>query len=97
MVTQLMHNFKKRILADKNGKIVIWQKPNVALYLVAASWVMSRFGTVEFQRFARNIFLLSLLYWAIIELFYGVNLLRRLLGGFFVAYAVWQLFAQTAL
>jgi hypothetical protein len=87
----------KKLFADTNGKIVIWQKPSVALYLVAASWVMSRFGTVEFQRFARNIFLLSLLYWATNELFYGVNLFRRLLGGFFVAYAVWQLFIQTAL
>jgi Co/Zn/Cd efflux system component len=73
--------YSKRFFQDKHGKIVIWQMPNVPLWIwVGCSvlgWAMKR-GIVHTA--AGIIGTIALIVWALLEIFSGVNIFRRVLG-----------------
>ncbi|MDB5170654.1 MAG: hypothetical protein JWO35_348 [Candidatus Saccharibacteria bacterium] len=74
-------NLWDRIWKDRNGKIVIFQMPNVWLLLWAALATASIFvprGTAQDVLYWSSSALLVV--WALLELFKGVNYFRRALG-----------------
>jgi hypothetical protein len=72
-----------RIWRDKRGKIVIYQNPNIWLIawavLAFISMVVPRGKTSDIVWWASTI---VLAFWALLELFRGVNYFRRALGAF---------------
>lgn len=65
---------------DKTGRIVVWQRPNV--WLIA--WVVLTLVSLFLNGVVSNIIwyvaLADLALWAVLEMWKGVNYLRRLLG-----------------
>lgn len=73
---------------DDNGRLVIWQKPNLWL----AGWVALTVMSLLFSGRAADVFTwaasASLITWAGLEVAQGVNYFRRALGLFVLIYAV---------
>lgn len=65
---------------NKKGKIVIWQMPNAFLI----GWVVFTFISLLINGRTADVFqwlgIISLLIWALLEIFKGVNYFRRFLG-----------------
>lgn len=76
-----MNGLIKWWFADKDGNIVIAQKPNVPILLWFVSWP---FALLLPEGTTRNVIytfsMVSLAVWAVLELAFGVNRFRRLLG-----------------
>lgn len=69
------------IFKDNQGKFVIAQKPNLPIIVWALATIVGL--VVDGENFGRAldiIALTSLVYWALLEIFRGVNLFRRILG-----------------
>jgi hypothetical protein len=68
------------LLRDKQGHIVLWQAPNLALMIWIVAWALAwpLHGTAhQLVHFAGGV---ALFIWAVLELFDGVTPFRRLLG-----------------
>jgi len=81
-----------KIFRDKQGKIVIIQFPNIPL----AVWIIGLLlvkvlPSGDFSEFCRHISTLGLVVWGIIEILYGVNYFRRLLGAAIIISTVYGL------
>lgn len=71
-----------RFWRDKDGRVVVWQSPNLPLWVWIISTVLSRvlpYGQLNFV--AALVSFGSLFTWAWLELFHGVNYFRRTLGA----------------
>lgn len=81
-----------KIWRDKNGKIVIWQWPNVWLYAWAGLAMVSLFlnkGLLsDVFSWASHV---ALIVWALLEIFKGVNYFRRGLGAVVLIFAILSL------
>ncbi len=75
------HDFKDEWLRDRNGTVVIGQVPNIPLVVFFITGV---FAIVSFHGFwhglAQLIAILSILFWAWLEIRSGVTRMRRLMG-----------------
>jgi len=72
---------KQTFWEDKNGKFVVWQRPNILL----ATWFLALALSIVLpdnaaSRFISMISGFAILIWAVLELIWGVNYFRRLLG-----------------
>jgi hypothetical protein len=68
------------LLRDRDGQVVLWQTPNLALGIWIVAWVVALplHGTVhQLVHFAGGV---ALFIWAVLELFDGLTPFRRLLG-----------------
>jgi hypothetical protein len=81
---------------DKQGHIVIGQRPNLPIVLAFSLWVAS---FVAKSGLAHDIFyglfLVFLTWWAVLELLKGVNYFRKFLGMIvlvFIAYKIVTIF-----
>jgi hypothetical protein len=83
-----MHRFWSKIWLDKNGKLVIWQTPNVWLISWAVLTFLSLFFTGTPAKFMSWAGEAVLLIWAVLEIIGGVNYFRRLLGLLVFVYTV---------
>ena len=70
-----------KIAKDKNGKLTIWQSPNLSIIVWAVATLASKFvssgrphQTLELIAFG------AIFVWAWLEIFFGVNYFRRALG-----------------
>lgn len=74
-------NSIKKFFTDKNGSIVVFQRPNLPiiawlLFLgLAKIWQTGRWHSV-FSAAST----ISLIFWALIEIFWGASYFRRVLG-----------------
>ena len=73
------------IFKDKNGKVVIAQRPNLPLIVWGVATVSGLFikdgpGAVLLDLLAT----VGIITWALLEIFLGVNIFRRLLGAGFL-------------
>ena len=71
----------RRIWHDKEGKVVLWQRPNIWLaiwFLAAISGLIVSHGRI--MKAAYFIGSAALVIWALLEIFQGVNYFRRGLG-----------------
>ena len=69
----------------KTGKIVLWQWPNVPLWIWIASRVVSRFLDGGVGTAVGVIGTVALAVWAVLEVGWGVNPFRRIVGGIVLA------------
>ncbi len=71
----------QNLFKDKDGRVVLFQKPNVPIIVWAISMVITRLshGTVQ-ARFQLLAFI-ALATWAVMEMLWGVNTFRRILGA----------------
>lgn len=78
------------IFKDKDGKVVITQKPNLPIMVWFASVVINKFlsGGVVSQ-FVSTIGTTAIAVWATLEIISGVNLFRRILGSVVLAFIIY--------
>lgn len=70
------------VCRDKQGRIVVAQKPNWQIIIAFVFYVAARFlPDGQFARTAYGAFLIFLAVWAYEELVRGVSLFRRALGA----------------
>lgn len=82
------HNLWDKLWKNREGRVVLWQMPNVWLIGWAAGTTLSLFfgghtGDVFFW-----IASASLVIWSILEIIWGANYFRRALGLVVLIYAV---------
>ena len=71
----------RNIFKDKNGKIVIVQKPNLPIIVWFVSFIASYLPFRDSVLSFLELFSFGVLFtWAWLEIFSGVNIFRRLLG-----------------
>lgn len=85
----------KKLFFDKNDRFVVAQFPNVPIIVWAVTVVLNK--VIEHQAASGIIFVIgtiSLTVWALLELYSGVNVFRKILGWvvlFYVVYSVLRL------
>jgi hypothetical protein len=77
-----------RTWKDKSGKTVLWQRPNAWLIGWAVLTTISLLFTRRPADIISSVASLSLIIWALLEIFRGVNYYRRFLGAIVLLYAV---------
>lgn len=87
-------DFYKKVFEDKDGKVVLFQKPNTLLLV----WLVSTFVVaLTHGRLQTNLYILSaasLVIWALLEIFQGVTNFRRILGAVVLLAVTWSLFSR---
>jgi len=76
----------KRFFHNKDGKIVLWQTPNLPIIGWALFTLLSRVIHLDALAWIATGFLLL---WALLELGWGVNYFRRLLGLIILVGIIW--------
>jgi hypothetical protein len=72
----------KRLFADKNGQLVIGQRPNLPIMVWAGASILRLLSLPEQLGQALELLAFGALFtWAWLELFKGSCLFRRILGG----------------
>jgi hypothetical protein len=86
-----LENLWDNLWRDKEGRVVVWQTPNV--FLIA--WVVLTIVSLVVTGKAADIFswlgLAALFIWSLLEIFKGVNYFRRILGLVVLVFAVLSL------
>lgn len=72
-----------------SGQIVIAQWPNRPLWLAIGFWFLKHFPHPAIANLANIGLILSLTYWSYLEIRYGVNTWRRLLGTTVLLWQIW--------
>lgn len=70
----------RQFFTTSDGQIVIGQWPNWPLWLAIFFWVIQYLPVDQAQQISQWGMKFSLIYWAYLEIRYGVNSFRRLLG-----------------
>ena len=74
-------SFSDKFWNDKDGNIVVWQKPNLFLWGWFICFLLTFFlPNGQLLDIVNMVGRISILVWAALELFLGVNYFRRLLG-----------------
>lgn len=75
-------SFSYKFWHDKHGNFVVWQKPNVFLWVWIVALVLAiAIGSNNFTRLVGFIGGISIIIWAILEVGWGVNYFRRTVGA----------------
>jgi hypothetical protein len=69
----------------KTGRLVLWQWPNIPLWVWIASMVVGRFVSGGIATAVGAVGSVALAIWAVLEIGWGVNPFRRILGGLVLA------------
>lgn len=70
-----------RLFRDKNGQVVIAQRPNLPLWVWLGATVAGRLTSGSFKMISDYTALIALILWSGWEVWRGDNTFRRLLGG----------------
>lgn len=70
----------EKYFKDSNGKIVVWQKPNLPIILWLVSLLLAQLTDGKLGELFSLISYGALFTWAYLEMFHGVNFFRRILG-----------------
>lgn len=74
-------SFSQKFWEDKNGNFVVWQKPNMYLWIWFVTLFISWFAPYGWlHETIGTISLIALIIWAILEASRGVNYFRRTIG-----------------
>jgi hypothetical protein len=77
-----------KIWKDKHGNVVIWQTPNLPLIAWAVLTLLCLFTSGKVSDYLGWAGDLSLVVWALLEIFKGVNYFSRILGLVVLAFAI---------
>jgi len=92
-----MKNTKKRSLIDylfkcKDGKYVYFQFPNLPLMIAIFAYGLRLVISAEpYDDFLNIIFTAAIIFWSVLEIFWGVNLFRRLFGALILGFVLFGL------
>ena len=87
-----LKNIYKKLFLDKNGHFVVAQFPNVPITIWLATVILNRFVQAQPANTVLSIVgTASLTVWALLEIYSGVNLFRKLLGSAVLLYIVYSL------
>lgn len=79
---------------NKSGQFVITQKPNLPLIVAVFFWAIARLTeNNDFYVYFRFLFLLSLSYWAYLEIIHGDSYFRRTIGLLVAIYVTINLYS----
>jgi hypothetical protein len=78
----------KSLFTDRNGRLVLWQFPNLPLIAWGSAWLVARFSNGDIARVASLIAFGASFTWAWMEAFEGVTPFRRMLGVAVLIFAV---------
>lgn len=82
-------NIIKKIFRDKNGNIVIGQRPNTSLIIWVVCAVLGYFISYGVTgKVLDYLGTIAIIFWALLEIFYGVNIFRRILGIVVIALVI---------
>ena len=79
------NNQLQKFFKDKDGRVVIFQKPNVPIIVWAMSMVIARLTHGEVRDRFELLAFIALATWAVMEILWGTTLFRRLLGAVVLA------------
>ncbi len=77
-----------KIWKDRHGDVVIWQFPNVPLFAWVGFTILSLLVNGKLSDVLFWLSSASLIIWSLLEIFKGVNYLRRALGIFVLVLAI---------
>ena len=72
--------FWDRCIRDKNGHVVLWQRPNLPIIIWAVFTVLAHVLHGQPKHLSQVVAFAALLLWSLLELFQGANYFRRALG-----------------
>lgn len=79
-------------IRDKDGKVAVWQNPNLALWLWLGLTVLSRFLGGWWQQLVSLLALGAIIGWAFLEILSGASYFRRTLGLIVFIFSLISLF-----
>ena len=88
----MIKNLYLKLFCDKNGKLVLFQFPNLPLFLWIVSSIVSSLTTGALNKVAMYVALASLVTWAVLEILSGSTLFRRTLGVIVLVFTLWGRF-----
>lgn len=68
------------IFTTDNGKRVIVQRPNMPILIAIATWLISIFASGSLAEVSRVFASIFFILWGVLEMVWGVNQFRKLLG-----------------
>lgn len=90
-----LKNIYKKLFLDKKGHFVVAQFPNVPIIIWLATVILNRFVQAQPANTVLSIIgTASLTVWALLEIYSGVNLFRKLLGSVVLLYIVYLIFIK---
>jgi hypothetical protein len=75
------NNQLQNLFQDKEGRVVIFQKPNVPIIVWAMSMVIARLTHGEVRDRFELLAFIALATWALMEILWGSTTFRRILGA----------------
>jgi hypothetical protein len=82
------NNQLQNLFQDKEGRVVLFQKPNVPIIVWAMSMVIARLTHGEVRDRFELLAFIALATWAVMEILWGTTPFRRLLGAVVLAVIV---------
>lgn len=71
----------KYFFQDKTGNYVVGQPPNIPIYIIIISFLISRLVNIQqVKDFSDFIFYAAIFLWSYLEILYGESLFRKVLG-----------------
>ena len=80
----------RKVFKDKNGKIVLGQKPNLPIIVWFTALLLTKITNSTLQDLFAIMSFGALFTWAWLELFQGVNYFRRVLGLLVLVMSIWS-------
>ncbi|MCA9324016.1 hypothetical protein KC992_02845 [Candidatus Saccharibacteria bacterium] len=80
----------RKVFKDKNGKIVLGQKPNLPIIVWFTALLLTKITNGTLQDLFAIMSFGALFTWAWLELFQGVNYFRRALGLLVLVMSIWS-------
>lgn len=77
-----------KIFRDKNGKMAVFQVPNVPIIIWGIATVLAHVSHGGLARFSGYVALVAIVVWASLEIWLGSSLFRRILGVVVLAIVV---------
>jgi hypothetical protein len=81
----------RKFFSDKDGRIVILQRPNVPLWIWMAMMVIGMLTKSTLHTVVSTVGTLAILVWAVLEISWGASPFRRTLGGLVMLTVIWRL------
>lgn len=82
----MLRTISKKIFQDKEGNIVIFQRPNVPILVWGISTIAARLSHGDMRHWFQLLATLALTIWALLEVGWGANYFRRTLGAIVVIF-----------
>ncbi len=80
-----------KVVRDKDGRVVLWQRPNLPILVWAAARVLQWPLSGRAEQFVGLAGTAAILFWAVLEIVDGTTPFRRVLGGLVLALSIWSI------